>query len=161
MSAEHEEHIHLLTCIDRLNSAWATLKTIEEQAGNPLIGPAFRYAIVEYATSFNNSEGLIKKKRKLNKDCVPQEYLQLHKRILDSRDQIHAHADLTKLDAKLSIYRIDSKQYVSRVQNKISGCEELANILQIIQLIEGTLENLYSKRDTAEFNLSMLCITRF
>jgi hypothetical protein len=153
MSAEHEEHIHLLTCIDRLNSAWVTLKTIKEQAGNPLIGPAFRYAIVEYSTSFNNSEGLIKKKRKLNEDCVPQEYLQLHKRILASRDQIHAHADINVLESKLLVNEINGKPQIGRIQNYIHGLEELTNILQIIQLIEGTLENLYSKRDTAELNL--------
>ena len=153
MSAEHEEHIHLLTCIDRLNNAWTTLKTIEEQAGNPLIGPAFRYALVEYATAFNSFEGLIQKKRNLKEDCVPQPYLKLHKRILDSRNQIHAHADINVLESKLHINEINGKHYVSRIENNINGLEEFTNILQIIQLIEATLENLYSKRDTAEPNL--------
>jgi hypothetical protein len=153
MSAEHEEHIHLLTCIDRLNSAWATLKTIENEVKNPLIGPAFRYALVEYATAFNNSEGIIQKRRKLKEDCVPLTYLQLHKRILDSRDQVHAHADLTVLESKLEIFKVNGKQAVMNGANYITGLEELTNILQIIQLIEGTLENLYSKRDKAELNL--------
>jgi hypothetical protein len=153
MSAEHEEHIHLLTCIDRLNSAWATLKTIEKEVKNPLIGPAFRYALVEYSTAFNNSQGIIQKRRKLKEDCVPQPYLHLHKRILDSRDQIHAHADLTVLESKLEIFEINGKQEVMNGANYITGLEELGNISLIIQLIEGILRTLYLIRDAVEPNL--------
>jgi hypothetical protein len=153
MSAEHEEHIHLLTCIDRLKSAWVTLKTIEKEAENPLIGPAFRYALVEYATAFNNSQGIIQKRRKLNEDCVPQPYFRLHKRILDSRDQIHAHADLTVLESKLEIFEVNGKQQVMNGANYITGLEELGNISLIIQLIEGVLRTLYSIRDAVEPNL--------
>ena len=47
MTQAHEDHIHLLVCIDRLQSAWNTLKIIESSSDHLLVGPAFRYALVE------------------------------------------------------------------------------------------------------------------
>jgi hypothetical protein len=147
MTEQQEYYIHFMICIDRLNNAWAILNAVKEAEGNPLIGPAFRYALVEYSTPYTGSEGLIKRRRKLETTWIPSEFLDLHKRILDARNKIHAHFDLTDLEPKLHIDRLNSTQYVTVVQNMIHGLEEFGNLDDIIRLLEGTLDNLYIERD--------------
>lgn len=153
MSDQHETHLHFLECIDRLNNAWATLNAIRAAEENPLIGPAFRYALVEYATPYTRSDGPIKKYRQLDDSWIPTEYLALHKRILAARNQVHAHADLTVLEAELHINEIQGKQHISRIQNMIHGLEEIGNIDRIISLIQGTLRNMYAEREVREYLL--------
>jgi hypothetical protein len=150
MNDQHETHLHFLVCIDRLNNAWATLNAVRAAKDNPLAGPAFRYALVEYATPYTRSDGPIKRHRYLAETWVPPEYLALHRRILDARSKVHAHADLTVLEAQLHISEIQGKQYISRVQNMIHGLEKIGNIDAIISLVEGTLSNMYAEQEVRE-----------
>ena len=147
MKEEHEEFIHFVTCIDRLNSAWLTLSAIKAAGDSPLVGPAFRFALVQYAMPYNRSDGPIKKGRRLATSYVPAHLLDLHKRLLDARNQMHAHADLTLMEAKLYLTETRGAPSVTISGNYIHGLEELSNIEAIIQLIEGTLDNMYAERD--------------
>lgn len=140
MTAAHESYIHLLTCIDRLNSSWRTLKEIEKDLSNPLVGPAFRYAIVEYCTAFTRSEGHWSRRNQLSDELVPATHRELHDRVLAARHSVHAHADLKPLDAELYVGTIDGEKYVGLTKNHISGLEELANLSQLIDLIECVLD---------------------
>lgn len=139
MTAPHESYIHLHTCIDRLNSSWRTLKEIEKDRSNPLVGPAFRYALVEYCTAFTRSEGHWSRRNQLAVDLVPATHRELHDRVLAARNTVHAHADLKPLDAELYIGRIDGEKYVGVTRNHISGLEEMANLSQLIELVQGVL----------------------
>ena len=154
MTLAHETHLHLLICIDRLNSALRTLKDIEASAGHTLVGPAFRYALVEYATAFTRSDGPLKKYRTLPASLVPADLQELHTRIINARKQTHAHADLTALEAVLHIDHINGTKHVSRVQNYIHGLEELNNIATIVTLVEGVLTNLYAMHRSSESQLA-------
>lgn len=147
MTEQQEDYLHFLVCIDRLNNAWATLNAVKAAKGTPLIGPAFRYALIEYSTPYTRSDGPIKKHRTLKTTWIPSEFLELHNRILNSRNTIHAHSDLTVLEAKLHVDRLDNTQYVTVVQNMIHGLEEFGNLEDIICLLEGTLDNMYFERD--------------
>jgi hypothetical protein len=140
MTAAHENYIHLLTCIDRLNASWRTLKEIERDLSNPLVGPAFRYALVEYCTAFTRSEGHLSRRNQLSHDLVPVDFRELHNRVLAARHTVHAHADLKPLDAELYIGAINGEKYVGVTKNHITGLEELANISQLVALIEGVLD---------------------
>lgn len=153
MSDQYEVHLHYLLCIDRLNNAWAVLNAVRSAKDNPLLGPAFRYALVEYAVPYTRSDGPIIKRHRLDKTWVPIEHHVLHDRILAARDRVHAHADLIVLDARLNISEIQGKPHISRVQNMIHGLEELGNIDEIISLIEGTLRNMYAVREEREQSL--------
>lgn len=153
MTLHNEDFIHFDICIDRLNSAWRTLTMIKEHSGHPLVGPAFRFALVEYATPYNRSDGVNKKRYYLDESYVPAEFLELHERLLASRDQIHAHADLTILEAKLSYTDLQGQRLVSTVRNNIHGLEELDNIDATIHLIEGTLRNMYADREIRKLAL--------
>ena len=150
MSVAHETHLHLLVCIDRLNSAWRTLKAIEADPGNPLRGAAFRYSLVEYSTAFTRSDGPIKKRRSLPENVVPAEHLKLHKRVIAARHSVHAHADLMALEADLHISYLKGAKYVSRIQNHITGLEELDNLGEVVALVETVLENLYVLHKSSE-----------
>jgi hypothetical protein len=80
----------------------------------------------------------------------PNEFLSLHERILAARRQIHAHSDLTVMDARLYLNETQSKRSITISSNIIHGLEELDNLESIIQLIEGTLDKMYAKRELLE-----------
>ena len=143
----HEEFVHFATCMQRLNSAWVTLNAIKVERDNALVGPAFRFALVEYAAPYSTSYGTDKKCYKLNESYVPVEFLELHHRILDARSSIHAHADMTVMDAKLYITETRGMPSAVISGNYIHGLEEIGNIEQIILLIEGTLLKMYADED--------------
>src|SRR5512143_1120676 len=122
----YEDFIHFAVCMQRLNSAWSTLNRIKASSDNELISPAFRYALVEYSAPYTNSFGP-NKRHTLNDSYVPSEYLELHKRILDARHTIHAHADLTVLEAKLYLNETQGRPSATISSNYIHGLEELPN----------------------------------
>ena len=147
---EQEEHfIHFTSSVAWLNTAWCLLQLIREQSGNSLIGPAFRFALIEYCKPYKLSKGAIKW-FKLDTKFIPNNLLPLHKRIVDSRDQVHAHSDLTIMEAKLSVYVFMGQRYSLVVQNRITGVEELPNLAEVIALIEGTLDNMYVEEKILE-----------
>ncbi|MEO6918676.1 MAG: hypothetical protein ABI171_06610 [Collimonas sp.] len=153
MNQRNQMFIHFDICIDRLNGAWRTLKTIKEHPGHPLVGSAFRFALVEYAVSYTRSDGPNKERYRLDTRYVPVDFLPRHEHLLASRNQIQAHADLIIFDAKLSYIDHDGQRLVSIGLNNINGFEELPHIDEIILLIEGTLENMYADRDNLKLTL--------
>mgnify|MGYP001545616727 CR=1 FL=1 len=157
MTELEEEFIHFRLCIDRLNSAWLILNAVKSNSGNPLAGPAFRYALVEYSTSYRLSRGQVNKKGwKLGTSFIPPEFLGLHNRILDSRDQTHAHTDLTVLEPRPYFTAIDGEHKIRIVQNRIHGLEELTNLDSIIEMIEGTLTKMYEREPEFEKEVALI-----
>ncbi|MBI5343899.1 MAG: hypothetical protein HZB83_00940 [Deltaproteobacteria bacterium] len=138
-----------MSCTENLNTAWLILQEIKRSKGNPLAGPAFQFALIEYSKPYRCSHGTIKK-YKLNDEHVPVNYREMHTKILNARDKIHAHSDLTVKEAKLYYSKIEDAKYVSTVQNIIHGTEELPNIGAIIDLIEQTLDSMYGKAKQLE-----------
>ncbi len=148
MEKHHEEFLHFVTCIRRLHSALETLRTIRETGDSPLVGPAFRFALVEYATPYNCSYGANKRPYRLKESYIPVEYLELHQRILDERNTIHAHADMNIIDATLYVTETRGTSSATFSSNYINELEEIGNIEQIISLIEGTLLSMYADQNT-------------
>lgn len=153
MTDSEERYIHFAACIERLHNAWTTLNAIKGEANSRLVGPAFRYALVEYSTPYTASEGVVKRRHKLDGSCVPSAYMALHERILTARHKIHAHTDLTVRDAKLYLNEIQGKRYASIASNTIHGLEELGQLEEIVRLIEGTLESMFIQREEFERSL--------
>lgn len=143
MNQQEEQYIHFASCIENLNKAWTVLQEIKESKGNSLIWAAFQFALIEYAKPYTNSRGVVLKNYKLDEVFIPATHLELHQRILNSRNQINAHSDLTVKEAKLHVAQMQSEKFVGVVQKVIYGTEELVNIAKIIYLIEKTLENMY------------------
>ena len=141
MKKHHEEFLHFVTCLGRLNSALKTLRDIKTAGDSPLVGPAFRFALVEYATPYTRSQGPIEKDHRLKTSFVPGDLLELHSRLLDARNKIHAHADLTLMEAKLYVTKTRGAPSVEITSRNADELEELSNIDEIIRLIEGTILN--------------------
>ena len=153
MNEQEEEFVHFASCIESLNSAWRVINTIKEQPNSSLVAPAFRFALIEYSKPYRRSYG--RKMRKLDELCIPNEMMDLHVRITNSRDQIHAHSDLTVMDAKVYVKEVEGQRFSGIVMNKISGLEELTNIDEIQKLIEGTLDNMYVREKQLETALPL------
>ncbi len=153
MTEQEEQYIHFVSCIQNLNEALRILKIIEQQSGNPLVGPAFEFALIEYSKPYTSSRGNFKRSYSLGIDNVPSEYHVLHKEILVARHQIHAHSDLTLQDAYLYVFESHSKKYVGIAQNIIHGTEKLSRIGDIITMIEKTLDSMYVKEEQLKAKL--------
>ena len=153
MHPRNEAFIHFDMSTERLNSALRTLNMVKEHQDHPLMGPAFRFALVEYAAPYTNSEGMTKKNHSLGTRYVPKDFLTLHERLVTSRKKIHAHADLSVRDPRLSYTDMGDQRLVSITQKNITGLEELQHIDDIIRLIERTLKNMYAQRDTLKQGL--------
>lgn len=154
MTEQDEYFIYFQSCINSLNESWGILNTIHTQQKKPLIAPTFRYALILYCKPYKNSQCTIKKKRQLQTDFIPPEYLPLHERIILSRDKVHAHSDLTIMEAKLTVNNFKEQRYTSIIQNTIYGTEELVNLPKIVTLIEKTLDNMYTKEKELEHALT-------
>ncbi len=145
MTEQEEQYIHFVSCIQNLNEAWRILKTVEQQPGNPLIGPAFEFALIEYSKPYTASRGNFKYNYSLGIENVPPEYRELHNEILAARHQIHAHSDLTVDDAHIYVVENNYGKHVGISKNIIYGTEKLRKIGDIVDLIEKTLDVMYVK----------------
>src|SRR5215216_2417277 len=153
MNIQEEQYIHFVSCIDNLNYAWLILQEIKKSESNPLISPAFQFALIEYAKPYRQSHGDLKR-HKLDNRQVPSEYLDLHNKLLAARDKIHAHSDLTVMEARLHVAELSHGPHASIVQNVIHRTEELSNINKIIDLIEKTLDSMYVEAKQLENQLT-------
>ena len=154
MTPQEEQYVHFVSCTDSLNSAWRILHEIKQSPSNSLIGPAFQFAIIEYAKPYTISFG-IAGRHKLNDSYVPTAHRDLHQRLIDTRNQILAHADLTVMDAKLHVANTSIGQRAFIAQNVIHGAMELKNIDSIIDLIEQTLDPMYVETERLEKQLPL------
>jgi hypothetical protein len=152
MTEKEEEYVHFVSSIKDLNNAWRLLQEIKQCESSSLVAAAFRFALTEYSKPYKISHGNTKR-HSLKEEHVPCSYRELHKRILDARDQIHAHSDLTVMEAKLYVKNTPHGKISGTVQNKIVGTEEFSNIDKIIDLIEKTLESMYVQEKLLEQEL--------
>jgi hypothetical protein len=159
VTQQEEQYIHFVSSIDDLNSAWRILQEIKRSQNNSLVGPAFQFALIEYSKPYRTSYGVALNAKgkplvhKLDGSHVPAMHLDLHNRLLTARDKIHAHSDLTVMEAKLYVARTSEGQRASIVQNVIYGWEEVSNIDLIIDLIEQTLDSMYVEVEQLEASL--------
>ena len=154
MTPQEEQYVHFVSCTDSLELAWRILQEIKKWEAHPLIGPAFQFALIAYAKPYTISYGNTGR-YKLDKRHVPAHHLDLHKRLIATRDQILAHADLTVMEAKLHVAQTSLGQRALIAQNVIYGAAELSNIDTIIELIEQTLNSMEVERKALEGQLPL------
>ena len=148
MTQQEEEYVHFVSCIGNLNEAWKILHNIKENDGCVLVNPAFQFALIEYSKPYKKSYGEIKKFHKLENDPpkhVSTHYLDLHKKIVDDRDKIFAHSDLTVDEAKVYVSNTNYGKHVGISKNITYDTEMLGKIDTIIDLIEKSLDSMYKE----------------
>jgi len=141
MQLERERYLHLFCCAEWLNEAWALLNRVRENRDSDLAGAALRYASILYAKPYKLSYG-DEGKYKLDGQYVPIESIELHKRIIDDRDQIHAHTDIKRMEATVEPIHFQDGTRASISRSIIYPTATLEQIDQFISLIEGTIDAL-------------------
>ena len=143
MTNTEERYVHFASCIDWLNECWRLLQEIKEEKTNPLTAAAFRFATILYSKPYRESRGNTIRKHRLDTAFIPEQFLSLHMEILNDRDQLHAHSDLTILDARLTVHRFEEKKSAQIVRNMLDATRLLPKLDDIIALVEGTLDQMY------------------
>jgi hypothetical protein len=153
MNQQETEYAHIVSCIGNLNEAWLILHNIKKNNGNPLVNPSFQFALIEYSKPYKKSYDENKQVYKLENNPpkhVPPQYLDLHKRITDSRDRIFAHSDLAVDDAKVYVTNTFYGKHVGISKNVVYDTEMIGEIDTIIELIEQSLDSMYKKAKQLE-----------
>ena len=157
MTTSEEEYVHYVECIDSLNRAWWILQQLRAtEPKNAITAAAFRFALVEYAKPYKGSDGIHRNRKKRNSYILPTpsltaEDLSLHQQILDLRDQVLAHSDLTWKEAVVYLHRYEGQLSASIMSN---GRLPLPDIDAAIGLTERTLDMMYVERTRLEESLA-------
>ncbi len=133
----NERYIHYRESLTCLNRAWRTLCELEKTEPKGAIwAAAYRMSIVEYGKPFKVSRSQ-KHRYKLEVPQIEAEYIELHEIVIDLRDQVVAHSDLTVLDASLSY---GGSHEPCLIMNNIDSFPEAKKLRK---LIERVLDQLY------------------
>ena len=153
MTNTEERYVHFASCIDWLNECWRLLQDIKVEKSNPLTAAAFRFAIILYSKPYRESRGNAIRKHRLETGFIPRKCLSLHIEILSERDQLHAHSDLTILDARLTVHRFEEKKSAQIVRNMLDATRLLPKLDDVIALVEDTLDQMYIEVKNLESQL--------
>ena len=155
LTPDEEAYVHYAECINSLNCAWhvlCELRAIDRKTA--IHAAAFRFALVEYAKPYTRSDGIFKSGRnayKLPPPNLADESLALHQQILDLRDQVLAHTDLTFKEAQVYIALHGSHSLVTVASNTLPT---LPDGEDVINLIEQTLVEMYLEVERLKSNLA-------
>ncbi|TXI40976.1 MAG: hypothetical protein E6Q59_02830 [Nitrosomonas sp.] len=142
--SKDEEYVHYQESITSLNRAWRTICELENtKSGGAIWSAAYRMALIEYCKPFKKSYGSNNKRHSLCEPALPEPLLQLHKDIINLRDQVLAHSDINILET--SIYR--SEKNISSLPIIVSKLyRNWPSPTQIRALIEAVLDQLYDSQ---------------
>lgn len=143
MTPAEEHYVHFTECIESLTSAWRILKELHSVAPGVIRAAAYRMALVEYAKPYKASYGAHKRGRQgyvLPAPSLVSEDLALHTQVLDLRDQVLAHSDLTLKDARVYASRVRGQPLVAIGANQLPS---FPNTSAVIALIERSLDLMY------------------
>jgi len=144
MTPTEERYVHFVECIQSLNTAWRILGELTTVEPGVVRGAAYRMALVEYAKPYKASFGVHSRGARPYVLTPPSqlssEDLALHARILQLRDQLLAHSDLTLKEAAVYASRVHDKPLVSIAYSYPPSFPDVA---EVIGLIERTLDQMY------------------
>jgi hypothetical protein len=138
LTVDQEVYVHYAECINSLNTAWSILKALQTEGSQSILSAAaFRMALVEYAKPYHTSYGDAQKRHRLEMPTLQASNQKIHKQIMDLRDQVLAHSDLTIKDANLQIQG-------GRALIVSNSLPQMPKLDDVIDLIERTLDQMYA-----------------
>lgn len=141
MTAELENYVYFQECIGSLNAAWGIIDALQSSdAHETLLCAAFRMALIEYAKPYKSSRGVHKRKHVLPIPDLSEEDKLLHERIINLRDTVLAHSDISVKDAKVYVGIIGDRPLPFIVSNKLPLSPSFA---EVRGLVERSLDRLY------------------
>jgi len=99
-------------------------------------------ALVEYAKPFKQSHGTGNRRHSLRFPSLSSDDAALHQQLLNLRDQVLAHSDLTVKDAKLYLGQVGEKIMPLIVSNTTPQLPEKERVQR---LVERVLDALYAQ----------------
>ncbi len=149
-----EEYIHFQESITSLNRAWRTLCELESYpSGNAVWSAAYRMTVVEYCKPFTQSQINRSKRHKLPLPNIPDGSKLLHDRLLELRNQVMAHSDLSVLDPNVSYDKTADFPIPLIVKNVL---DNFPSIHEIKSLVETVLDALYQQEARYELRFEQL-----
>jgi hypothetical protein len=154
VTTAEERYVHFVECIQSLNTARRILTELGSVSPGVVRGAAYRMALVEYAKPYKASYGNHSRGARPYVLTTPQlsaTDLAFHERILNLRDKVLAHSDLTLKDAVVYASRVQDQPLVSVASNYPPSFPDVESV---VRLIEHTLDAMYVELDQLEDMLS-------
>jgi len=140
---EEEQSFHFLFCQATLSLANRIFKDIQDIQNNSLTEYAFGYGLIQYASPYTTSITSKNQKKILDQKYIPTKFKKLHAEIMYERNKLHAHMDLSIFEPRrISSEEINGVIYTNYASNYIIRFNLLNKLSEIIELVDGTLENL-------------------
>jgi len=138
-----EEYVHFQESVTSLNRAWRTLCELEKTpSGNAIWSAAYRMAVVEYCKPFTHSQISKEERYKLPIPNIPDDSMLLHLRLLELRNQVMAHSDLSVLDTKVCYDKTAKFPFPLMFKNVV---DNFPSITEIKNQVETVLDALYQQ----------------
>ena len=84
---------------------------------------------------------------------IPSAHADLHKIILNERDQMHAHSDLTVMAAQLTVHKFEEQKYAMIIRNHLEPTRLASRFDEVVDVLEQTIDRMYIEVKTLEAQL--------
>ena len=140
MNENQLEHYYFyrLYSID-LDSVKNCLKILKRYSRKDVRYSLIRDIVVSYARPFSGNQGKLLSKHRLPKKLVPKQYRQLHKELIDARNELFAHTDYKYRRPKVANWSTESHRWFpmsfrgndySKLDSRISEIESLVRSVE-------------------------------
>lgn len=138
---DDEAYIHFQECLTDLNASWRIIEDLQGASIKPVLwAAAYHMALIEYAKPFRQSRGTNKRKHVLSPPALSEPDMKLHAKLLDLRDTVLAHSDLSVKDAKVYVGEITGQPLLLTISNTEPQLPELAVVKVHIERMLDALQ---------------------
>lgn len=149
-----EEYAFYSFTKDDLKEAYISLEAVNRYKREVVILALIKIAIISYSRPFKKCRGEYDKYYKLEADIIPNQYKDLHQKIITYRDQIFAHSDIDLKKPEVRKCKIENKDIFSITYRGFSPKNFLHETAKMKQLINEVLSSMRFRIDEIKKNLS-------
>jgi hypothetical protein len=139
---------------DDLKEAYRSIEAVNRYKRDVVISALIKIAIISYSRPFKKCRGEYNKHYKLEADIIPNQYKELHQKIITYRDQIFAHSDIDLKKPEVRKCKIENKEIFSITYRGFSPKDFLHETAKMKQLINEVLSSMSLCIDEIKKSLS-------